>query len=112
MAFLLLVGVVLSAALVASILFSTLLERRTPPALRGDWSTRFEKDFRVFSAMHRGTPAVPQPRSGTTPTITRGTGKALGAAPSNDGHACCARHDSSTVDLQSRGATKDWIKVT
>jgi Protein of unknown function (DUF1254) len=36
-AFLLLVGVMLSAALVASILFSMLLERRTPPASRGDW---------------------------------------------------------------------------
>lgn len=49
--FLLLGGVVLSAALAANILVSILLQCRTPPALRGDWWTTFEKDFRALSAI-------------------------------------------------------------
>jgi hypothetical protein len=57
--FLLVVAAVLCAALAASILLSILLDRKTPPALRGDWWTTFEKDFRAYADFHPGPPPKP-----------------------------------------------------
>jgi hypothetical protein len=47
-----LVIAVLAAACGACAILAALRRRRTPPELRGDWWTPFEREFRAYARQH------------------------------------------------------------